>query len=320
MMGGEIGVESQEGKGSTFWFTAVFEKQTLANRAYPEFSGDIQGKRFLAVDGSRNNLDVLHAYFNAWGCVCDIAENTEQARAALQRGIETGEPHDLILIDMNAPGAGGTDLGRTIKEDPALREIKMVMLTERGLRGDAATMKKIGFDAYLPKPVERSQLYDGLVAVFSNIEPSNSEQLLVTRHSISEAKKQNVRILLAEDNIVNQKLAMKLLDKFGFSADIVTNGKEAVKALETEPYDIVLMDIQMPEMDGVEATKVIRDPSSHVKRHDVSIIAMTANAMKGDKEKYLAAGMDSYISKPIHPETLRNVVEEQLSAHPKQQT
>jgi CheY-like chemotaxis protein len=215
---------------------------------------------------------------------------------------------------MQMPGTDGIELGRNIKADPALKNTRMIMLTSRGIRGDYTAMKRIGFDGYLIKPIGRNQLFDCIVTVLArNRSVENQyEKPLVTRHTLSDDRVKKVRILLAEDNIINQKLALRLLEKFGFQADAVANGEEAIKALEIINYDIVLMDIQMPVMDGYRATAVIRRPESKVLNHDVKIIALTAHAMKGDREKCLEAGMDSYISKPINPNELYSVIDQYL--------
>jgi CheY-like chemotaxis protein len=172
-------------------------------------------------------------------------------------------------------------------------------------------MKAIGFSAYLTKPIKQSQLFDCLVTVLGKLRDgteAGEKPGLVTRYTLAEAKRE-ARILLVEDNVVNQKFALKLLEKAGYRADVVGNGNEAVKALETDAYDLVLMDVQMPEMDGYEATGVIRDPQSKVQNHEVPIIAMTAHAMKGDRERCIEAGMDDYISKPIQVQKLAEVME-----------
>jgi CheY-like chemotaxis protein len=216
---------------------------------------------------------------------------------------------------MRMPVMDGAELGRRIKADPALKDVELIMLTSQGLRGDAAEMKAIGFSAYLTKPIRRSELFDGLVMVLQKRHPDAKKKKpeLITRHSIDDAKRKKIRILLAEDNTVNRKLALHLLEKFGFQADAVANGQEAVQALSMAPYDLVLMDVQMPEMDGLEATRVIRDPASTVRDHAVPIIAMTAHAMIGDRENCLKAGMDDYVPKPIQPEQLFAAIHRQVA-------
>jgi CheY-like chemotaxis protein len=311
MMGGEIGVDSEEGKGSTFWFTAVFEKQPEHKVAPLVLPADILGKRILVVDDNATNREVLSAYLESWGCRCHVVSGAKEALGMLRGAGETGDPFHLVILDHMMPEMDGEALGRAIKAEPALKDTVLVMLTSWGRRGDAARVKEIGFSAYLTKPVKHSQLFDCLVTVLgkgAGRAKEDKKPPLVTRHTLAEAKRR-VRILLVEDNIVNQKLAVRLLEKMGYRPDAVGNGKEAVEALEMVPYDVVLMDVQMPEMDGYEATRVIRDPESQVRNHEVPIIAMTANAMKGDRERCLEAGMDDYISKPIEPKKLLEVIQ-----------
>ena len=214
------------------------------------------------------------------------------------------------------PVMDGATLGRKIKADPDLNPTRLVMLTSVGMRGDASRLKAIGFSAYLNKPVKKSHLYDCLVTVLG-IPSTPSKECsipIITRYGLEEAKKRRVRILVAEDNVVNQKVALRILQKLGYLADAVADGREAVMALEMVPYNLVLMDVQMSQMDGFEATGVIRDPGSRVRNHDIPVIAMTAHAMKGDREKCLKAGMDDYISKPVTALALNEILEKYLPA------
>jgi len=230
--------------------------------------------------------------------------------------VNAGAPYDLVISDMLMPEMDGAELGRRIKADPLLSQTLMIMLTSQGMRGDASEVKRIGFSAYLTKPVRRSLLFDCMVTVLSRKEqPSQTLQRppLVTRHSLNEQKARKVRILLVEDNLVNQTLALTLLKRFGFMADVVGNGKLALGALASTAYDLVLMDVQMPEMDGLEATRRIRDGRGRVLNSKLPIVAMTAHAMIGDREKCLEAGMTDYISKPIKPDTLLETIEKQLA-------
>ena len=210
------------------------------------------------------------------------------------------------------PGMDGRELGRRIKADPLLESTLMVAVTSLGRRGDAAILKQIGFAGYLTKPVRQSQLYDCIVLVLERAAGNSPENGIVTRHTVAEVAHRGARILLAEDNVINQRVAQSILSKLGCKADVVANGLETVRALELINYDLVLMDCQMPEMDGFEATAVIRDPESKVLNHKVPVIAMTANAMKGDREACLEAGMDDYLSKPVKKEELAGILEKWL--------
>jgi CheY-like chemotaxis protein/HPt (histidine-containing phosphotransfer) domain-containing protein len=209
----------------------------------------------------------------------------------------------------------GRTLGKRIKADPALRDTRLVMLTSVGHRGESARLQQIGFTAYLTKPIKISHLYDCLVTVLgvSAAEVRDSARPIITRHTLREEKKHRIRILVAEDNVVNQKVALRILEKLGYGADTVANGQEAVTALETIPYDLVLMDVQMPDMNGYEATQRIRDPGSQVLRRDIPIIAMTAHALKGDRDKCLEAGMNDYLSKPVTALALEEMLDRHLA-------
>ncbi len=317
LMGGTIGVQSKLGEGSTFWFVLPLEKQPDVLVRLFNLPETVRSKRILIVDDNRTNLTILAGYLQHWGCGCDRATSGEMALSLMHAVAKAGAPYDLVITDMLMPEMDGAELGKRIKADPALKAASLIMLTSQGLRGDAAAMRQIGFAAYLTKPVRRSQLFDCVVTVLSRV-PVRQEDLkkaqLVTSYSLSEEKRRSLRILLAEDNAINQKLAMHLLSRFGFRADAVTTGREALEALCRTAYDLVLMDVQMPEMDGLTAARTIRDPGSPVLDHDVPIVAMTAHAMVGDRDKCLAAGMNEYVSKPIQPHLLLQTIERMLDA------
>jgi two-component system, sensor histidine kinase and response regulator len=310
-MGGRIGVESEEGKGSTFYFTAVFEKQTEPSHEMVVVPVDIRGKRILIVDDNATNRHVLREQLKSWGCRYAEAPGGAEAMELLRHAVDSKDPFDIAILDMQMPGMDGQTLGKKIKEAPDLRTTILVLMTSMGRRGDAKRSENLGFAAYLIKPIKQSQLYDCLSTITGSQKKTVEARpaAIVTRHSIAEEQRRRVRILLAEDNIVNQKVAVAMLRKFGYNPDIVTNGKEAVSALKTVPYDMVLMDCQMPEMDGYEATRQIRNPQSAIRNHAIPIIAMTAHAMQGAREECLEAGMDDYISKPINPQALLDVIE-----------
>ncbi len=316
LMGGEIGAESEVGKGSTFWFTARLEKQSEGAHAEPAVPEDIRGKHMLVVDDNATNRLVLKERLLSWDCRHDEAPDGRIALDKLKAAEDEGDPFDIAILDMQMPEMDGETLGRTIKGDPALSDVQLVMMSSIGQRGDAARMKAAGFSAYLSKPVKQSEFFDCLASVLghSTTREMSSAKSLITKHSLAEDKKRKVRILLAEDNVVNQKVALKVLEKLGYRADAVASGIEAVKALESLPYDLVLMDCQMPEMDGYEATAAIRDTGSAVQDHHVPVVAMTANAMKGDREKCIAAGMDDYIAKPVNPKELHEAIKRNLEA------
>ncbi len=323
MMGGQIGLESEKGKGSTFWFTVVLARQPLNRRRVSPDLEDITNKRVLVVDDNGTNRYLLRKYLEAWGCRVEETPLAREAMDKLRTAAAEGDPFRIALLDQRMPGIGGEALGREIKADPQLRETILVMLTSIGRRGDAGRLEELGFAGYLLKPVKQSQLFECLRIVmgYSRTETKAASQRIVTRHSISEDRKQRVRILVAEDNAINQKLALRLLEtKLGYRADAVANGKEVLDALERQDYNLVLMDCQMPEMDGYQATQAIRDPNSSVRDHDIPIVAMTANAMQGDREKCLEAGMDDYVIKPIKPEVLADAIKRNLCAEGPEQS
>jgi CheY-like chemotaxis protein/HPt (histidine-containing phosphotransfer) domain-containing protein len=314
LMGGQIGVESKTGKGSRFWFSIVFEKQPEGQGREIVVPGDISGKRILVVDDNETNRHVLREQLKAWDCRFDEAHNGKAALKRLREARADTDPFDIAIIDMQMPQMDGETLGRKIKEDSDLMDTILVMLTSAGRRGDAARLKEIGFAGYLPKPVRHVQLFECLAAVTGMRKQASKAQpaTLVTQHSIAEDRKRRIRILVAEDDATNQKLVRYMLERFGYRADIVSNGQEAINALETVLYDIVLMDVQMPEMDGFEAAAHIRDPDSAVPNHNVPIVALTAHAMKGYRERCIEAGMDEYVSKPIQPNQLLTAIERQV--------
>jgi PAS domain S-box-containing protein len=311
MMNGQIGFDSREGCGSTFWFTAVLEKQTEGLKKEPVLTTDVQGQRILIVDDNRINRQVLKDQLKSWACLVEEADNGEDALSLLLLAANNNAPFHLVIIDMMMPGMDGKTLGRKIKADTRITGTALVMLTSAGRRGDAEQLQDIGFSAYLTKPIKRLQLHECLSTVLGTLQTVVNKPVIpiVTRHTLSEEKKHSIRILIAEDNLVNQKIAQKMLEKFGYFSNTVSNGHEAVIALGMSDYDLVLMDVEMPVMDGLYATAQIRNPESNVLNHNVPVIAMTAHAMKGDREKCLEAGMDDYLSKPVKPQELLNVVE-----------
>ena len=315
-MGGQIGIESVLGQGSTFRFTVWLTKQPAEVHATPLPRGSLQGRRLCIVDDNATNRRILEQYASQWGLQSATASDGYQALALLKDAATRGEPFDLAILDLQMPRMDGLELGHAITADPVLAATRLVLLTSIGLRGQAEKAKQAGISAYLTKPVHRSHLYDCLTMIVdlpakSAIDPlevgaaSRPDDVLVTRHVLKEAAAAaRARILVAEDNIVNQKVAVCQLEKLGHRADVVANGLEAVEAVFRVSYALVLMDCQMPEMDGLEATAMIRKREGEQASRRLPIIAMTANAMQGDREKCLVAGMDDYLAKPVKLEHL----------------
>ncbi|MFC2165303.1 response regulator [Acidobacteriota bacterium] len=315
MMGGHIGVKSEIGKGSTFWFNAVFEKQPLSKAVKPELSVNMEDAHILVVDDNKTNRRILHEQLRYWSLKPKLAESGTEALEMAREAHNAGYPFSIAIIDMEMSDLNGDELGKAFKADSSLADTILVMLTSIGKRGDAKKMEKIGFSAYLTKPIRSSQLKDVLTEVMSNKarkKVATSPLGLVTQHTIKEVKKHRMRILLAEDNTINRKLALRILEKAGYRADAVANGKEALKSLEQMAYDLVLMDVEMPEMDGLEAASVIRKNENGTDAH-IPIIAMTAHALEKDKARCLEAGMDDYVIKPIQPEKMIGTVETWLN-------
>jgi len=311
IMEGQITVESQVGRGSTFAFTVSLEKQPEGAVRSARSADDIRSKRILVVEGSPTCRRVLAEQLKSWHCRFDECSGMGSALDRLRAARAEKDPFAVVILNQELEDGTGDELGRRIKGDESLRDTILVMTTGVGQRGDAARMREIGFAAYLTKPIQPSQLFDCLVTVTSGGPDGPGPAALVTRYTLAEAQKRRLRILLADDNVINQKVALRLLEKLGYRADAVANGREAVLAIETTPYDLILMDVNMPEMDGLEATAAIRAREAETKAH-VPIIAVTACATSKDREACLAAGMDGYIPKPIKLTDLAEAIEKIL--------
>ena len=314
LMGGTITAESRIGQGSTFAFDATFTVPPDEAAARQRRS-DLDGLRVLIVDDHETNRLLVSTLLQSWGCRCAEAADGPAALAAMRQAAQEGLAFETALVDMHMPGMSGEELGRSIKQNAEIAATRLILMTSFGQRGDGARMAQAGFSGYLIKPLRQTQLHECLALVMGRAAPmAGSRGQIITRHTVSESTRRSERILMVEDNVTNQKVAMAMLQKLGWRADVAANGLEAVRALKNIPYDLVLMDCQMPEMDGFTATRQIRAQSSGVLNPRVPVVAMTANAMQGDRERCLAAGMDDYIAKPIQAEELAKKIEHWLHA------
>lgn len=324
-MGGQIGIESTPGQGSTFRFTVWLTHQQTRPAPLPR--GSLAGRRVCIVDDNATNRRILEQYAFQWGLESRTASDGSEALAVLKGAAARGKPFDVAILDLQMPGMNGLELASAIKSDPRLASTRLVLLTSMAMRGQAEQAKQAGIVAYLTKPIHRADLYDCLTMIVDMPANSSSDSLkvggasqpgdvLVTRHIIKEATRAaRPRILVAEDNIANQKIVVGHLEKLGYRADVVANGLEAVDAVARIQYALVLMDCQMPEMDGWEATAMIRKEERARGGQRLPIIAITADAMPGDRETCWNAGMDDYLAKPVMLEEIRVVLSRWLSEH-----
>jgi len=311
MMGGGISVESQINKGSTFWFTARFIKDDEANGEDLSRSicVNVRGTRILVVENNKTNRLVLTSMLESFGSRPMAANSGIEALHMLRKAAEVCDPFKIVLLDQVMPGMNGEQTAAKIKKDPQISETIILMLISFGNRGDVKRLKDIGVKGYLVKPVRLSQLNKAIIIALEQKEDlQEGNQSMITRYTIREASPDDTQVLLVEDQVVNQKVATRLLQKRGYKVIIAENGQKAVEALKTSHFDVVLMDIQMPVMDGYNATMEIRKIEQHTGQR-IPIIAMTANVMKGDREKCLEADMDDFVPKPIMAEDLYRTLE-----------
>ncbi|MBN3897590.1 MAG: response regulator [Nostoc sp. NOS(2021)] len=327
LMGGVIGVETQTGKGSKFWFEVLFTKQV--EPVLPKCErGLLHNRRLLLVDNKATNYKIIYHQATHWGMQVDQADSVAAALKAIQKTGEQGKPYDVALVDMQIPQTNGMTIGEQIKANSAIAEIPLILLTSTNQRDEVQQALKIGFTAYLVKPIKPSRLRDTIITILETQPESEQEARgwrlettekiqstetldILASSSPNPSTKFKLRILLAEDNLVNQKVALKQLQNLGYKADVVANGKEVLQLLEKIPYDLILMDCQMPILDGFETTKEIHrwQENAFALRRRPVVIAMTANAMKKDEQMCLNAGMDDYLSKPVFKEKLAVILE-----------
>ncbi len=309
-MGGRIWVESEGGSGSAFHFTLSLGLQQGPARSVSIGPIELEGLRVLVADDNATNRRILDETLRHWGMTPACVDGGRAALSELRQAVEERRPYPLLLLDGCMPEMDGFQVAREISQAPSLQKTTIVMLTSSGQRGDAARCRELGVAAYLTKPVTQSNLFDAIVKALklTAAGANTATPQLVTQHTLREDKR-SLRVLLAEDNSVNQLLAATLLKKRGHTVDVVGNGTQAITAFAAQRFDLVLMDVQMPEMDGFEATAAIRDNERGSGQH-VPIIAMTAHAMKGDRQRCIDAGMDGYVAKPITAQELFRAIDE----------
>ncbi len=308
LMGGRIWVESEPGKGSRFHFTVAFAlQQTPMRTVVPRNPESLRDMRVLVVDDNTTNRHILSKMLQNWHMQPTAVESGAKAIVNLGEAQGLGRVFPLVLLDAQMPEMDGFALAECIKRNPDWKAATVMMLSSAGQRGDAMRCRELGVAAYLTKPIRQSELLDAILTALGTRARNNAPDTLITRHSLRE-NRSHLRILLAEDNAVNQLLALRLLEKHGHTVTTAANGRKTLEAMESGTYDAILMDIQMPEMDGLEATRAIREKEKINGGH-IPIVAVTAHAMKGDEERCLSTGMDYYLTKPIRTPELLAVLE-----------
>ncbi|HUP70837.1 MAG TPA: response regulator [Acidimicrobiales bacterium] len=308
LMGGEIGLTSEPGRGSTFWFTVSLERAVPPTTQQPPPRANLQDLKMLVVDDNATNRLILQQSLAAWGVTVETAADGRAALSALKEAVFVGSPFDVAILDFHMPGMDGIQLAREIEQFDGMPKPRLALLTSAAERGDAQTARQAGIDAYLTKPVRQSALYDALAALTGPTTMESSIPAVPAVPAVPDAPaapaedESRTLVLLVEDDAVNRRVAVPMLEKMGYRVEVATNGREAVDAVARSAYGAVIMDCQMPEMDGYEATMAIRQ--SEAEGYRIPIIAMTASAMKSDHDKCLAAGMDDYLSKPFRREVL----------------
>jgi CheY-like chemotaxis protein len=313
LMGGSIGANSEPGKGSTFWFELPFAAYQGPVRP-PLPVAELEGRHVLVVDDNATNRRIFEAYVSSWGMRAAVAEDAAEALVELQRAVDVGDPFDVALLDFNMPGENGLELSRRIAASPGLRSTRLILLTSTGELRDEHPMHGISYQ--LTKPVRQSRLLDAIRVAMTAAADGRGRPVSQERPApkASDAGVGQGRILVAEDQRTNWMLIERLLAKRGHSAVNATDGRSVLAKLDTDSFDLILMDCQMPVLDGYDTAREVRRREVALGRRHIPIVAMTASAMRGDRERCLAAGMDDYIAKPIDSDKLDQLLARWLQA------
>jgi len=311
LMNGTIGLSSEKGKGSTFWISVPFQVRSETSVINPK--EELENVRILVVDAKKSTYETVCAYASAWGMRADFAVSAADALRYLRQAYVDGDPVKIVITSLNLPDRSGFELAREVCQDPAISSTNMVLLTALDTIGLGTQALELGFKAYLTQPITQSQLLNSITGIVCGGSATLSRLSIDGRSRTRIVE--NIRILVCDDHAVNQQVAQLYLDELGFQSQVVGNGVEALEAIAKNKFDLVLMDCQMPELDGLSATRELRKREEGTKEH-LKVVAMTAHAMQGDRQKCLDAGMDDYISKPIDPDQLRKVLHQHLPVNP----
>lgn len=309
LLGGRLDFTSEPGRGSCFFFTIPVEESAAPSHADDLFEASLEGVKVLITDDYQTNRRLVKTLLQQWGCRIGEASNGHQALELLGQAAAADDPYRAVILDMHMPGLSGAETGREIKRNPKLASSRLVMLTSQGKRGDAERVRGIGFEGYLAKPVRPQLLKRCLELVLGLRQAADpQESRLVTRHTIAEERKYRLRVLVVEDNSASALVAVRTVEKLGHQARAAYNGAEAIQALASEPFDVVLMDCEMPRMDGYQASRLIRSGKGAVLNSRIPIIALTAGSTPTERAACMEAGMNDCLAKPVHPKDLSNAI------------